>query len=499
MTASKQSNKYQEFKAVWKKDLLSGFGVSLIALPLCLAIASASGFPPISGIITAVIGGLFASRISGSYITIYGPAAGLIVVNLHTVNSLGGFEYALAAITIAGFLVFLLGYFKAGKISDFFPSAVVKGMLTSIGIIIIIKQLFIAFGVTVKSSSVFGTISKIPYVFTNINYSIALISAISLLILIIHPLIKIKAIKVIPAPLWALIFAIIAGNIAQLHPEALINLPSDLGESIHFPNFSKIDSYPFWTSVLSIALITSLESLLSTSSMDLLDPLKRKSNLNKDLSSIGMGSSIASVIGGLPMISEIVRSTANISYGGKTQWSNFFHAIFLLLFVVFGTTLINKIPIAALGVMLIIVGFKLASPKHFISVYKMGYTEFTTFISTILGVLLTDLLLGIVIGVFVELILHYIKGFPISKTFIIGYSITKHSDYIKLDVNGGVIFTNYFTSLKKQIIALSIQNNLVIDFNNVTYLSKSASTKIDTLINEFPVAKVKLINTSHLL
>ena len=498
MKTTNRSKQALLFKNIWKSDLISGFGVSLIALPLSLAIASASGFPPIAGIITAIIGGLFASRFSGSYITIYGPAAGLIVVNLSAVTTLGGTTYALAAIVTAGILIFLLGLLKAGKLSDFFPPSVVNGMLTSIGIIIIVKQLFIAFGVHITATSVMDTILHIPQILMNMDYSIALISSISFLILILHPLIKIELIRIIPAPIWVLTAAIIIGNLLPLKSSALVNISHDLSGSIQLPDFSKMNSIPFWISVISIALITSLESLLSTSSMDSLDPLKRKANLNKDLSAIGIGSSIAALFGGLPMISEIVRSTANISLGGKTQWSNFFHAGFILVFVVLGSSFINQIPIAALAVMLIMVGVKLASPKKFIAVYKLGYVEFITYISTIVGVLLTDLLVGIFIGIIVELLLHYMKGFPVSKTFSTQYTVTKQTDFLQLNVKGGIIFSNYFLSLKSQIIALSRKSNLVIDFTNASYLSESAWIKINDLTHNTN-RKIKVINTNHLL
>lgn len=501
MTDQKNTNQGLTLKNIWKSDLMSGIGVSLIALPLCLAIASASGFPPISGIITAIIGGLFASRFSGSYITIYGPAAGLIVVNLNTVNTLGGVEYATAAIVIAGVLIFLMGRFKIGKLSDFFPSSVVKGMLTSIGIIIIIKQLFIAFGVNINSTSMLDSIIQIPQIFTSLIYSIAFVSGISLLILVIHPMIKIKVIQVIPAPIWVLIAAIITGNIMQISADGLVKLSSESIGSIKHPDFSKINTYPFWISVISIAVITSLESLLSTTSLDSLDPLKRKSNLNKDLSAIGIGSSLSAAFSGLPMISEIVRSSANVSLGGKTQWSNFFHAIFLLLFVLLGSSLINQIPISALAVMLIMVGYKLASPKQFITIYKMGYVEFITFISTIIGVIITDLLTGIMIGVLTELVLHYLKGFPISKTFTTQITISEEHNQVQLSIKGGLIFSNYYLSLKKQIVANSSKKDLVIDFSEVTYLSKSAWTKLNNLINSGynNERKIKMQNTDHLV
>jgi len=500
MSTSNKSNNLVGFNAVWKSDLLSGFGVSLIALPLCLAIAAASGFPPIAGIITAIVGGLFASRFSGSYITIYGPAAGLIVVNLNAVQVLGGYEYALAAIAVSGVLIFLLGHFKFGRLSDFFPSAVVKGMLTAIGIIIIVKQLFIAFGVELESSSILDSILQLPYIFAHIHYPIAFISGISLLILILHPKLKTKIARIVPAPVWVLIAAIFLGNVIQLPADGLIKIPNDLVGSIQLPNFSKMNTSPFWICVFSIAIITSLESLLSTSSLDSLDPLKRKSNLNKDLSAVGIGSSLAALIGGLPMISEIVRSSANVSLGAKTQWSNLFHAAFLLLFIVLGSSIINQIPIAALAVMLIMVGYKLASPQQFIAMYKLGYVEFITFVSTILGVLLTDLLVGIMIGIAVELILHYSKGFPLSKTFTTGYTISEKNDHIQLHVKGGLIFSNYYLSLKKQIVALSSKDDLVIDLKEVTYLSKSAWTKIDDFIRHTHTGKrtIKVVNANHL-
>jgi MFS superfamily sulfate permease-like transporter len=501
MTKRKNTKQGLRFKDIWKTDLISGIGVSLIALPLCLAIASASGFPPISGIITAIIGGLFASLFSGSYITIYGPAAGLIVVNLNTVNTLGGVEHAMAAISTAGVIIFLMGQLKIGKLSDFFPSSVVKGMLTSIGIIIIVNQLFVAFGVNINSTSMLDSILQIPQVFTNIHSSIALISGISLLILVLHPMIKIKVVRIVPGPIWVLIGAIIVGNIAELTPDGLVKLPSDLVESIKYPDFSKINSYPFWISVISIALITSLESLLSTTAMDSLDPLKRKSNLNKDLSAIGIGSSLSAIIGGLPMISEIVRSTANISLGGKTQWSNFFHATFLLLFVVLGSAIINQIPIAALAVMLIMVGYKLASPKQFMTIYKTGHVEFITFVSTIIGVLLTDLLIGLLIGILTELTLHYLKGFPISKTFTTRYTITEKPDHVQLNIKGGLIFSNYYLSLKKQIVSLSNKRDVAIDFTEVNYLSQSAWIKVNDLINcgYGSERKITILNTDHLV
>jgi MFS superfamily sulfate permease-like transporter len=375
---------FSGFKTNWKSDLISGFTVSLIALPLCLGISLASGVPPIAGIFTAIVGGIFASRVAGSHVTISGPAAGLIATTLAAVETLGGddhavgYPFALAAILIAGLLVVVMGLFKVGKLGDFFPSAAVHGMLAAIGIIIMVKQTYVALGVPAPKGEFLEVLAHLPIAFAALNPEILVIACISLATLIFYPMIDNKWIRLIPAPMWVLMATIplsfafdlfhehhyhFAGNDYEIGHKFLVNLPSNLGDAIVFPDFGKATSGVFWVAVMSFALISGLESLLSAKAVDTLDPWKRKSNLNRDLFAMGAGSSIAAAIGGLPMISEIVRSSANISNGGRTQWANFFHGVFLLIFLLLLKPVIMMIPLSALAAMLIFTGFRLASPQ----------------------------------------------------------------------------------------------------------------------------------------
>ncbi|HHG84336.1 MAG TPA: SulP family inorganic anion transporter, partial [Bacteroidetes bacterium] len=286
------------FKNTFKQDLLAGFSVSLIALPLCLGIALASGVPPIAGLFTAIIGGIFASRVAGSFVTISGPAAGLIVITLGAVEGLGqgdpvaGYAYALAAIVVAGLIIVAMGLLKVGKLGDFFPSAAVHGMLAAIGVIIIVKQLFVALGVKSPKGELIEVIQEIPHAFAHLNPEIAVIAVISLVILVVHPMIKNKWINMIPAPMWVLIATIplshafdlfhehhyhFAGNDFIIGPKYLVTLPDNVLDGVVFPDFGKLMAGAFWLSVISIALVSAIESLLSAKAVDTLDPLKRKS------------------------------------------------------------------------------------------------------------------------------------------------------------------------------------------------------------------------------
>ncbi|MEY4210221.1 MAG: hypothetical protein RLZ92_600, partial [Pseudomonadota bacterium] len=359
----------------WRSDLLSGFLVFLIALPLCLGIAMASGFPPMGGIITAIIGGLVVSRINGSFVTINGPAAGLIVVIVDAVQALGqgdamaGYRYTLAAIVIASALQVLLGVFKAGKLSAFFPSSVVHGMLAAIGIIIMAKQIHTLLGVKPEAKSLLGVIAEVPHSIINMNPEVAFIGLCGLALLIAWALIKQPTLKMIPAPLLVVLMGLGLGqyfDLDHIHqylflpdaeilphhefsvgPSFLVAVPENFLAGFYFPDFSKIADHEFWISVVTIWLVGSLESLLSASAVDKLDPYRRNSNLNRDLTAVGIGNMIAGMVGGLPMIAEIVRSSANINNGAKTAWANFFHGGFLLIFVALFPKLIHEIPLTS--------------------------------------------------------------------------------------------------------------------------------------------------------
>jgi MFS superfamily sulfate permease-like transporter len=458
----------------WRSDLLSGFLVFLIALPLCLGIAMASGFPPMSGIISAIIGGIVVSRLNGSYMTINGPAAGLIVVIVDAVQALGegdamaGYRYTLAAIVVASVLQVLMGIFKAGKLSAFFPSSVVHGMLAAIGIIIMAKQIHTLVGVKPEAKSLFGTIGEIPHSIMEMNPEVALIGVIGIGLLIAWAMLKNPILKMIPAPLLVVLMGlgfgqffdldhihtymflqdepILAHHIFTVGPGFLVAVPENFLSGFYFPDFGKIATLEFWTSVITIWLVGSLESLLSASAVDKLDPYKRSSNLNRDLTAVGIGNIIAGMIGGLPMIAEIVRSSANINNGGKTAWSNFFHGCFLLIFVALFPKLIHEIPLAALAALLVFTGFRLASPKEFAKTLAVGVDHFAVFVITIIGVLATDLLIGVAIGIVAELIIHISRGLKLSNVFSIAFHVKQTDDNTyHIAVSGAAVFSNFIT------------------------------------------------------
>jgi len=468
-------------KAHFREDLIAGFSVSLIALPLCLGIAIASGMPPLAGLITAIIGGLFASRISGTFVTISGPAAGLIVLNLAATESMGGagpdtnfagYPHALGAIVVAGGIVAMFGFIKAGKIGDFFPSAAVHGMLAAIGVIIIIKQIFPALGVASPKGEILEIATEIPYAFTILNPYSTTVAVISLLILKGHTFLKIKVIKVIPAPMWVLIVTIPLAQLLGTENLKLVSMPHNiLGEGgIQFPSFEKIGQGVFWSAVVGIALVSAIESLLSAKAVDSLDPYQRKSNLDGDLVAMGSGSSLAAMIGGLPMISEIVRSSANINSGAKTQWANFFHAGFLLFYLLVGIIVIEMIPMAALAAMLVFTGFKLASPQEFNKMFKIGLLELEIFVITLVAVLATDLVMGIVIGILFKYVVLIVRGVPLRELFTCKAVLSQKGDAAILKVSGSVIFSNYLSLKKKMDKALKNAKVLDLDLTDATII-----------------------------
>lgn len=474
-------------KENWKADLTSGFLVFLIALPLCLGISMASGFPPVAGIFTAIIGGLLVSFLGGSQLTIKGPAAGLIVIAIGAVTELGqgdamlGYRLTLAVIVIAGIIQIVFGWIKSGVLADFFPSAAVHGMLAAIGIIIIAKQLFTLIGAKATGQETLELLAEIPQAFGEMNPDIAIIGFVSLAVMFLFPMFKNKYLKMLPAPLIVILVAIplgiyfdlehehkylfLDGHEYTIGPKFLVTLPDNLLSAITFPDFSQILSGTSIKYIIMFALVGSLESLLSTKAIDGLDPYKRKSNMNKDLVGVGIGNTLAGFIGGLPMISEIVRSSANINNGGKTMWSNFFHGLFLLVFVAFFPNLIHQIPLAALAAMLIYTGFRLASPKEFYKTYKIGREQLAIFLVTIIVTLATDLLIGIGVGIATKFILHIANGLPLKYMFKPLFTVQVKDDVYTVDVFHSAVFSNYI-KLKKSLDALPRKKTIKIDFTN---------------------------------
>lgn len=453
----------------------------------------ASGFPPVAGLFTAIIGGLVVSFFGGSQLTIKGPAAGLIVIALGAVEELGkgdallGYKLALAAIVAAGVLQIVFGLLKSGILSDFFPSAAVHGMLAAIGVIIAAKQMHTLVGVKPEGKETLELLLEIPRSFGLMNPEIFIIGAVSLLILFLFPLIKHPLAKKIPAPLLVILVAIPLGHLFDLEhehkylfldnhvytigPRFLVTLPDNLLAAVTFPDFSQVFSATSIKYIIMFALVGSLESLLSTKAIDSLDPWKRKANMNRDLLGVGVGNTLAGMIGGLPMISEIVRSSANINYGGKSWWSNFFHGLLLLVFVVFFPMLIHQIPLAALAAMLIFTGYRLASPKEFYKTYKIGKEQLLIFVVTIVVTLATDLLIGIGVGIATKLIVHLANGLPLRYMFKPLFSVNQREEtgeYI-VDVYHSAVFSNYI-KLKKSLDALPRKAHIIVDFSNANLI-----------------------------
>ncbi len=500
-------------KAHFKDDFISGFSVSLIALPLCLGIAMASGVPPLAGIVTAIVGGMLASRISGTFVTISGPAAGLIVITLGAAESMGGafaengfagYPHALGAIIIGGLIMAIFGFLKVGKVGDFFPSAAVHGMLAAIGVIIMVKLLFPALGVKKPSGEILEVMTEIPHAFLVFHKNELIISLIAIGTLIIHPIIKVKAIKMVPAPMWVLMFSIPLAMylnqnaVDEAHLLAMVDLQGGLlsGGGLQWPSFEKIATGAFWIAVIGVALVSAIESLLSAKAVDTLDPYKRKSNLDKDLISMGAGSSLAAALGGLPMISEIVRSSANVNNGAKTQWANFFHGLFLLIYVVIGVSVIELIPNAALAAMLVFTGFKLAHPREFKHMAQIGKPEIIVFVITLIAVLATDLIIGIVIGIIVNFVFILAKGTKVNNLFKAKGEVIGHT----LKLEGYLTFANYLSFKKKMDAILENGDRIIVDFSKVVFIDHTVVHHIEDYERNAKIAgkNIELIETDGL-
>jgi MFS superfamily sulfate permease-like transporter len=492
-------------KESWRADVLSGFLVFLIALPLCLGIAMASKFPPIAGIMTSVIGGLLVTLFHGSYSTIKGPTAGMIVIVVGSVEALGkgnvvlGYKLTLAVIVVSGIIQILFGMFRTGVLGDFFPAAAVHGMLAAIGVIIGVKQFHIAMGANPAAKGTMGLIAEIPHTLINLNPHIAIIGGISLLILFGLPLVKNKYLKMIPAPMVVILIAIPLGYYFDLkHTHTyftngiehyvgsnfLVTLPSNILDGFQTPNWSKMFTGDSVKWIVMFALVGSLESLLSTKAVDILDPYKRKSNLNKDLLAVGIGNTICGFIGALPMISEIVRSAANINNGSKTKWSNFYHGLFLLAFVVLAPGLIHQIPLASLSAMLVFTGYQLASPKVFKETYKVGIEQLAIFVTTFIVTMSTDLLIGIGSGILVKFLLLIYAGAPIGSLFKSKVKVVKNNNIYTLSVSDSAIFTNYL-GFKRHLERIPSGKTIIINFSDVKIIDSTVMEHLHDYVEDY--------------
>lgn len=415
-------------KAAWRNDLIAGFVVALVALPLSIGIAVAGGAPPMAGLLSAIAGGLLTTFFRGSHIGINGPGNVLIVITLVALETLGGegtFATFLAAAVIAGGIQVVLGLAKLGKIGHAIPGSVIHGMLAAIGVIILSKQLHVAIGRPAPSGSALHAIEALPESLLHLNPYVACIGAVSLLIILIHPRLDNKFIHFVPAPLWVLILSVPAGFLFDLHdprvvdllgytfemtPQHLIQLPPNLTDSLIRPDFSRITDGSFWVVVALLAVVLTVEDLAIVKAVEKLDPYRRPSDLNRDLIGIGLTTMAVAFIGGLPVITVIARSSVNANHGAKTSLSNFVHGAFLLAFVLLLPGLIQLIPLAALAAILVYTGYQLTSPRVFKNIAQHGIEQLLVFCVTILATLVEGILTGIVAGIAFNLILHLAKS-----------------------------------------------------------------------------------------
>ncbi len=490
-------------------DIFPGFVVSLIALPLCLGLALASGAPPIAGVVAAVAGGLVVSILGGSNVTITGPGNGMVAATFAAITTLGGgdpiagYLFTLGAVVVSGVFLFLFGLFRFGALGDFFPSAAVQGMLAAIGLIIMGKQLHIMLGETnPDGQNVIALFMEFPNTLGKLfNGELPVLAwvvgIVSLLLMILYPKIHNKWLRRVPAPLWIVLLAVGSTYFSRSHPETiaplsselLINIPDNVIKELRFPDFGKIGHFDFWTAAFSLTFIAGIESLLSIKAVDKLDPKKRRSNVNKDLRALGTATVVSGLLGGLNVATVIARSSVNVNNGAATRWSNFFHGIFLLAFVIFLAPFLQKTPLPALAAILVFTGYKLAEPRVFISIAKVGWAPLLVFLITLFTTLFTNLITGIVAGIFATLVLQagIIQRFKLVARYVFRPNTLLYQEKEKqyhLSVRAFSNFVN-FMGMKKKLDSLPRDAKVIVDFSLAQFVDHSVMERLEDYYHSF--------------
>ena len=486
-----KANPFKQFLGDLPKNIFSGFVVSLIALPLGLGLAIASEAPPIAGIIAAIAGGVVVSILGGSHLTITGPGNGLVIVILSAIVGMGegdlyqGYLFTLAAIMLSGLLLFIFGVFRLGALSEFFPSTALQGMLAAIGVGILAKQFHVMLGFTDVKGNTISQLILIPNSIKNLlaNPSNELILAacigvLSLSFLFLYARIRNSVFQLIPAPMWVVIASIgvmYYYDLVLKTPEVLgsnlmITLPENLMASLPRPDFSKILSSEFMGYTLSITLVAVIESLLSIKAVDKLDPLKRRSNINKDLRALGIATGISGFFGGLNVVTVIARSSVNVNNGGNNRSANFFHAAFLVVFILLFAKQIQKIPMPALAAILVYTGYRLATPENLFRIYKIGKEQAIIFLTTLVATLLTSLTTGVLLGILTTLLVHVFlnkSGVLFSRNWlkpnVLMYLEEETGNYY-VSVKNFCTFLNFF-KLKAKLDEIPPSEHAIIDFS----------------------------------
>jgi MFS superfamily sulfate permease-like transporter len=509
-----QKNIFKSFIGEIPKNLFSGFVVSLIALPLGLGLALASGAPPISGIIAAIVGGTVVAILGGSNVTITGPGNGLVVVILAAITTLGtgangvidmnqGFLYTLAAVVISGVIMIILGFLRLGSLGDFFPSSAIQGMLAAIGIGIFAKQIHVMFGNLEAKGSIIELLVQIPEGVLNFvntdNTSVfyaGLVGVFSLLIMIFYSKIRNRYFQLIPAPMWIVVlsvgmysyFDLFSTTPYPIEKNLLIELSDDILSKFAFPDFGKIYELNFINAVISITLIASIESLLSIKAVDKLDPLKRRSNVNKDIKALGLATVISGFLGGLNVVTVIARSSVNVNNKGSNRSANFFHAGFLVLFILLFASELKKIPLPALAAILVYTGYKLASPENLKKVLQVGSEQLIIFLMTLLVTISTSLITGILVGIIITFVLHVIinKNILLFVKNILKPNVLMFTEDGKyyVSVKNFSSFLN-FIKLKSKLNQIPETEEAIVDFSLCDFVDHSVMENMSNYTEAF--------------
>lgn len=477
----KRSLRY--YRIMWlKHDLPAGLSVFLVALPLCLGIALASGAPLYAGLLSGIIGGIVVSLVSGSHLAVSGPAAGLSTLVAASIISLGGFQLFLLAVIVAGLFQILLGVLKLGSIGNYFPSSVIKGMLAAIGIILISKQIPLSLGYNqpdfwtggfmqlFELRNFFGNLYKFNTHVTTTTIIISIISIVSMLLLQ-HE--KAKKYMVIPAPLIVVLIGvfgnmILSGSLFELRSSQLVSIPPNVFGNMSFPDFSKMFvSTEIWKAGIVLGLLATLETLLCIEAIDKLDRRNRITPVNRELIAQGVGNLLCGLLGAIPMTAVVVRGSANVDAGAKTKLSAFTHGVFLLLAVLLIPSLLNKIPYASLAAILLVTGYNLTKPKLYQNMWTLGMKQFLPFMITIFVILFTDLLVGVSIGLLISVY------FIVQTNFKTEYNIKKTTlngiDSYCIKLNSAVTFLNK-VNLRKALEEIPDYSELVIDGSDCHFI-----------------------------
>jgi MFS superfamily sulfate permease-like transporter len=489
-------------------DIPASIGVFLVALPLCLGIALASGAPLFSGMIAGMIGGLVVAWTSGSQLSVSGPAAGLTVIVFGAIESLGGFGAFLMSVVLAGVIQLVLGFARAGTIGAFFPSSVIKGMLSAIGLILILKQIPHATGFDAQlegdesymGDTASATLHQILESLRGISPGATIVSIVALVILFAwesQPVRRNPFLRMVPAPLlaviWGVLFNMLAGDFfpaLAINPKHLVTLPPlaspmEFFQQFRLPDFSSLANPEIYKVAVVLAVVASLETLLSIEAVDKLDPHKRVAPTNRELKAQGLGNMLSGLIGGLPLTAVIVRSSANINFGGRTRISCFLHGILLLLAVLFLGKFLNLIPLACLAAILLQTGYKLAKPKLFRDQFAKGWNQFLPFLITIVAILVEDLLVGIAIGMAIGLL------FVLRANFHRSISLTQHGSSYLLRLNKDVSFLNK-AYLRKLLDSISPGTDVTIDGKRAAFVDQDILETLSDFIMDSKSRRLRI-------